>query len=304
VPSWIEIDKEVRSAPSALDAVRQKYLRRLHKLTGRNVLAYYSGWLQKPDAPFYWTSVGDDDKNGFMAALHGLDRGKGLDLILHTPGGDVAATESLVEYLHQMFPRGGAGLRAIVPQLAMSAGTMIALGCEVIVLGKHSSLGPIDPQVGGRPAGAFIEEFDRAHEECRDDPARLALWQLIISKYPPAFLFECEKALEWSRAMVRDWLAARMFHAEPQAADLAEQVTAALVDHSRTLSHARHIGLAALQEMGLAVVALEADDRLQEAVLSVHHAMVQTLGSTGAAKIVENHLGVATITMLHSTVNR
>jgi len=39
-----------------------------------------------------------------MSACNGLeDRSKGLDLILHTPGGDIAATESLVDYLHKMF---------------------------------------------------------------------------------------------------------------------------------------------------------------------------------------------------------
>ena len=38
------------------------------------------------------TEVNDADKNGFMTAVHGLDRSKGLDLLLHTPGGGTAAT--------------------------------------------------------------------------------------------------------------------------------------------------------------------------------------------------------------------
>jgi ClpP class serine protease len=84
-----------------------------------------------------------------MNFIHGLDRTKGLDLILHTPGGDVAATESIIEYLRQMF---GNNVRAIVPQMAMSAGTMIACSCKSIVMGKQSNIGPIDPQLGGIPA--------------------------------------------------------------------------------------------------------------------------------------------------------
>jgi ClpP class serine protease len=75
-----------------------------------------------------------------------MDRSKGLDLILHTPGGDMAATESLVDYLRQMF---GKDIRAIVPQIAMSGGTMIALAWKEILMGKHSNLGPIDPQFSG-----------------------------------------------------------------------------------------------------------------------------------------------------------
>lgn len=73
-----------------------------------------------------------------MTVIHQLDRNKGLDLILHTPGGDTAATESIVDYLHNMF---GNNIRAIVPQLAMSAGTMIACSCKEIIMGLQSSLG-------------------------------------------------------------------------------------------------------------------------------------------------------------------
>lgn len=53
-----------------------------------------------------------------MATIHTLDRSKGLDLILHTPGGDIAATESIVHYIRQMF---GLDVRAIIPQIAMFA---------------------------------------------------------------------------------------------------------------------------------------------------------------------------------------
>ncbi len=63
------------------------------------------------------------DKNGFMTAINGIDTSKGLDLILHTPGGDTAATESIVDYLWSKF---NGDVRCFVPQMAMSAGTMIA----------------------------------------------------------------------------------------------------------------------------------------------------------------------------------
>ncbi|TKA88988.1 S49 family peptidase, partial [Halopseudomonas bauzanensis] len=68
-----------------VDDVRHKYLKQLHQKTGRNVIAYYSGFA-KPGYAF--SQVNDDDKNGFMNAVHGLDRTLGLDLLLHTPGGD------------------------------------------------------------------------------------------------------------------------------------------------------------------------------------------------------------------------
>ena len=113
-------------------------------------------------------------------------------MILHTPGGEVAATESLIDYLKAMF---GDNIRAIVPQLAMSAGTMIACSCKEIVMGKHSSLGPVDPQFRGTPAHGIKEEFERAYKEIKIDQAKITVWQPILAKYPPAFVCECEKAI-------------------------------------------------------------------------------------------------------------
>ena len=89
--SWQEIQQEIAKETSAspFDRVRRKYLKEIGEKTGRNVIAYYSGWLQKPNMPIAdIVSINDDDKNGFMAAVHELDREKGLDLMLHTPGGN------------------------------------------------------------------------------------------------------------------------------------------------------------------------------------------------------------------------
>ena len=164
MPSWNEVLTELQSCNrvDALDYVRRKYLDQLHKNTGRNIIAYYSGWLQKPRIGN--ADICDDDKNGLMATIHKLDRSKGLDLILHTPGGDIAATESLVDYLRKMF---GKDIRAIIPQIAMSAGTMIACSCREIIMGKQSNLGPIDPQFNGIPAHGVLEEFKRALKEVK-----------------------------------------------------------------------------------------------------------------------------------------
>lgn len=152
MPNWNEILNEIEATGSTHAVVRRRYLRALHELTGRNAIVYYSGWLQKPNLP--GVEINDADKNGFMSVIYQLDRDKGLDLVLHTPGGDTAATESLVDYLHLMFT----DIRAIVPQLALSAGTMVACACREI-MGKHSSLGPIDPQISGIPAHGILEEF-------------------------------------------------------------------------------------------------------------------------------------------------
>jgi hypothetical protein len=298
MPSWNEVLAEIQHSHGELskynqnngplDVVRKRYVEKLTKRTGRNTICYYSGWLQKPGIAK--TSISDDDKNAFMAAIHNLDRGMGLDLILHTPGGDIAATESLVYYLRQMF---GTNMRAIVPQIAMSAGTMIACACKEIVMGKQSNIGPIDPQVNGMPAHGVIAEFDRARSEVASDPRSAVIWQQIISKYHPTFLQSCEQAIELSKSLVEQWLASGMFLGEQNASDSAQKIVSGLNNFVETKTHSRHIHMDVARDLGLKVFALEDDPELQDLVLTVHHAYQHTLANSPVLKIVENNLGQA-----------
>ncbi len=290
MPSWHQLLEEIKVKGSTFDVVRRTYLKRLQRITGRNVVLYYSGWLQKPG--ILGMQVNDADKNGFMTVIHGLDRSKGLDLILHTPGGETAATESIVDYLYSMF---GTNIRAFVPQLAMSAGTMIACACEEIVMGKQSSLGPIDPQFGTLPAHGVVEEFKRAAKEISENPQKIPLWQPIIAKYHPTLIGECEKAIQWSNDMVKEWLARGMLKNYDDPKTKAKEIATELIDHALMKSHARHLSAEKCKSIGLKISMLEENQRLQDAVLSVHHACVHTLSSTTAFKLIENHKGVAFI---------
>ncbi len=164
-----------------INVVKTRYMLALSKHTGRNVIAYYSGFLSKPGIS--GTEINDEDKNGFMMAIHKLHRENGLDLILHTPGERDCPTQSIVDYLHKMFRvkrNDPPDIRAIVPQIAMSAGTMMACSCREIFMGKHSNLGPIDPQLRGIPAYGVLKEFERACKEVKADASKIPLWQSII----------------------------------------------------------------------------------------------------------------------------
>lgn len=297
MPNWNtvlqQIGKKQLEGHQSVDIIRRSYLSRLHKYTNRNVIAYYSGWLSKPNQ-IPNLDIGDEDKNGFMSAIHQLDRKLGLDLILHTPGGNIAATESLVEYLWEMFDK---DIRVIVPQLAMSCGTMIACASKTIIMGKQSSLGPIDPQFGGIAAQAVLDEFQMAIKNIELNPASAPLWQAIVSKYHPTFLLECMQAIEWSREMVKSWLQQNMFANEADPAAKAKTTIDTLSDHAGTKTHSRHLSATLCKSIGLNIQALEDDPKLQDLVLTVHHAFMHTFGLTGAIKIIENHKGTAIVLM-------
>lgn len=266
--------------------LRRKYLKQLSEITGRNVISYYSGWLQKPHPKVEsFVVINDQDKNGFMSAIHGLSREKGLDLILHTPGGEIAATESLIDYLKQMF---GTNIRAIIPQLAMSGGTMIACACSSIVMGKQSSLGPVDPQIGGLAAHAVIEEFQKASDAITADPKNIPIWQPMLEKYPPTFIGECQKAIDWSLEMVRCLLLDGMLKGDKDALAKVEKIVKELGDHGVTKTHSRHLSVSKCIEIGLKIEKMEDNQKLQDAILSVHHATMLTLSDTPAVKIIEN----------------
>ncbi|TKA93721.1 SDH family Clp fold serine proteinase, partial [Halopseudomonas bauzanensis] len=242
---------------------------------------------------YAFSQVNDDDKNGFMNAVHGLDRTLGLDLLLHTPGGDISAAESIVHYLRQMF---GTNIRAIIPQIAMSAGTMISCACKEIVMGKQSNIGPFDPQFNGIPAYGVLEEFESALAAVKADQLSLPIWQIIVSKYHPSFIGECQKAIQLADEIVRSWLLTGMFKDDgDESLNTVNQIVQALNDHAGTKTHSRHLHMDDAEAFGLKVVRLEDDAALQDLVLTVHHSYMHTFANTQAGKIIENHSGSAIV---------
>ena len=302
MPIWSEIlaelaDTQVQGRAPDFDSVRRRYLAELYRHSRRNSILYATGWLQRDEVPPATVSINDEDMQAFMEVSHGLE-GDGLDLILHSPGGSPEAAEAIVSYLRSRFSH----IRIIVPQLAMSAATMIACAADEIVLGKHSFLGPIDPQLllptslGVRvvPAQAVLDQFDQAQRECAD-PAKLSAWLPMLSQYGPDLLVQCESALGMSRDLVKTWLETYMFSEIDDRSERAEEVAEWLAGHDNFKSHSRHIPRTEVEERGLAVSRLEDDQVLQDLALSVFHATTHTFSSTPAAKIVENHTGRAFI---------
>ena len=227
-----------------------------------------------------------------MEAVSNIEE-RELDLILHSPGGSAEAAESIVEYLRQRFDH----IRVIIPVSAMSAATMIALSANEIVMGQHSQLGPIDPQFiistpeGPRsaPAQAILKQFELAKQECRQ-PQNLAAWMPILRTYAPGLLTQCEDSRKLASDMVAGWLS-RYMH--PKDEDKAAKIANWFADYESFHSHGRRVGRDKARSVEVKITDLEYDPKLQDAVLSVHHATMHTFSSTPAAKIIENHHGRA-----------
>ena len=259
---------------------KSEFLRDLSALTSRNTIVYFSSWLHKKHEN---ANINDNDMNAFMECVHKLDQSKGLDLILHTPGGDLAATEQLINYLKSVF---NGDVRAIIPQMAMSAGSMIAVSCKSIVMGKQSCLGPFDPQLNGVPCQSVIREFQRAVEDIEKSPSSLGLWQTIISKLNPTFLELCLQANQLSNELTDLILADKGLDENAKA-----KIKQVFVNNSESKTHSRHISRDKCKEAGLNIENLEDSQQIQDLVLGIHHCCMILGENTNIIKSVENNIG-------------
>jgi len=183
-------------------------------------------------------------------------------------------------------------IRAVIPQIAMSAGTVMACCCKEIVMGQQSNLGPIDPQMRGIPCHGAVQEFRRAVREVKRDPSKIVIWQQIIGQYRPTFLGQCENAIKWSNDFVRQQLESKMFSGDKDRKRKAAKITRALSNYPLNKSHERHFGMEECTKIGLVVKELESDATLQDLVLTVHHCYMHLLSNTAMFKIIENQNGV------------
>lgn len=300
MPSWGELLDELQPHKNengeetpglTVDELRKKYIKLLSQQTGRNVIAYYSGWLKPGKTQNI--DINDSDITGVMNSIKGLDCSKGLDLILHTPGGNPTATEGIVKYLHSKFNN----VRVIIPQMAMSAGTMLACSASEIVMGKHSCLGPIDPQYGGIPAYNIITEFREAKTDLDNNAASKSYWDMQLKKYPAAFFYTVLDSIRLSSVLATEWLTNYMFADEENGTAKKKKIAKIVAKlNANNKSHSRHFTFDFCKDLGLKVTALEDDQNLQEAVLSVHHSFIITMDATAATKLIENQNGSRYIT--------
>lgn len=297
MPTQDEIHRELAQVQAAAqDNLRRRYIRQLSEHTKRNTIVYASAFTSNklPGAPSLAVSITLQDLQGFMSALHGM-KGNDLDLVLHSPGGSLEAADQIVQYLRQKFTH----IRAIVPQNAMSAATMLACACDEILMGKHSALGPIDPQIAVpttagafiAPAHAILADFRAAADEIKADPRSAPMWIGKLNSYPIGFLTKCQDTIALAENKVAEWLASYMLREQHDADAKARKIAQWLGDAANHKTHARPIMAKQAAEIGLSISRLEDNQALQEHVLSVFHAVNLTFETTNCVKMVENQNG-------------
>lgn len=301
MPNWSTLlneFKENKSGPAKSSWLNTRLNAELRKIASRrntNVIVYASAFLQKPRASIFSTSINREDINGFMATVSGLDFSKGLTLVLHTPGGDMPSTETIVDYLRSKFDY----METIVPAYAMSGGTMIALNSEKIIMGRQSQLGPIDAQLmlasGYVPASSVLRQFAQAKQEIDDDRIAAIPWSPILQTMGPALLQRAQDALELGEQIARNGLKRYMFKGRDRddAVHKAQRVAQYFNSTPVHLDHGRRIGIDECIATGLNVELLENNQDFQDEVLTTYHLLTILFEQSSTLKDMRNHNGLA-----------
>jgi ClpP class serine protease len=175
--------------------------------------------------PFY-RFIDIDDSEAVLRAIRLTPDETPIDLILHTPGGLVLASEQIASAL-RAHP---AKVTVLVPHYAMSGGTLLAMAADEILMDAAAVLGPVDPQLGDLPAASLVRVTEKKPIERIDDRT------LVMADV-------AEKAVRHMKEVVRVLLADRL---GPKKADsLAEELAGGHYTHDDpiTVDEARELGL-------------------------------------------------------------
>jgi ClpP class serine protease len=215
------------------DKHRRDLIRRLEHARGSRVitLIHRQETVSLLGLPF-GRYIDIDDSEQLLRAIRMTPPDMAIDLILHTPGGLVLASDQIAYALR----RHGGKITVVVPHYAMSGGTLVALAADEILMDPDAVLGPVDPQLGSLPRGSWpaasiLKALEQDNPN-RDDET------LILGDV-------ARKAIDQVRATVRELLDGRIPDAE------ADRLAALLSEGRWT--HDYPIRLEEAKELGLPV---------------------------------------------------
>ena len=206
---------------------RVRAIEALEKARGTRVIALIHrqetvGFLGVPLFRF----IDIEDSEAVLRAIRLTPDDRPIDILLHTPGGLVLASEQIA-YALRAHP---AKVTVLVPHYAMSGGTLVALAADEIRLDAAAVLGPVDPQLGDLPAASILRVVELKQIEHLDDRT------LIMADV-------AEKALRHMKQVVVTLVGDRM---EKKAAEsLSQELAGGNYTHDDpiTLTEARALGL-------------------------------------------------------------
>ena len=220
-----------------------------------------------------------------------------IDIILETPGGSGETAEDIVKLLREKYQQVG----VIVPGMAKSAGTLIAMAADEVLMEAMSALGPIDAQISWQgkqfSADALLEGMEKIKKEVIATGTLNRAYVPILQNISPGELQNAENALD-ARDLVADWLCSYKFkdwhtHSSTkkqvtadERKERAQQIADQFRDHSRWKTHGRSLKIDDLRQMKLYVTDYSSTPELANAIRR-YYTLLQMTFATNIYKIFE-----------------
>lgn len=228
---------------------------------------------------------------------------KRLIFFLNSPGGSAETVEKIVEVIRFHFEE----VFFVVPDMAMSAGTILCMSGNRIYMDYSASLGPIDPQVfNGQqwvPALGYLDKVDQLLEKARANQLTNAEF-LILQSLDLAMLSRYEQARDLTVTLLKKWLVEHKFRdwtthgtdlskkgrsvTTEEKQERAEEIARSLGNNKLWHSHGRMIGPGTLNELRLQIDDYSTDDKLCPLVRAYNDLLTEFIAKNGSRQFLHS----------------
>lgn len=266
-------------------ALKKETMLRMEQITGRPIICYAAKTRNIPSGAI--TYIEDGDLPGWDDLVSTVES-KAVDVFLISNGGSAEATERIVELLRGQFE----SVRFIIPHNAYSAATLLCFSGDEILMGTTSTLGPIDPQINGRPARAIIRGVEKVDQKLKEEgPESLPAYLPLLSQYTLDLLEICMSSQELAEELAKDFLSDYMLRdSSPEKVKTCVQYFSNYDLHH---SHSRGIYRRKAREQGLKITDIEENKQFADLVKSLYNQFDLWFDRTPFVKMFENASGVS-----------
>jgi len=225
-------------------------------------------------------------------------RTKRLAMVLQTSGGYIETAERIANTLRRYY----SWIAFMVPNYAMSAGTVLAMAGDEIWMTYFSTLGPIDPQIERRdgkglmPALGYLAKYAELVEKSRKGNLTSVEVAFFVQNFDAAELYSYEQAKQLSIELLKEWLVKYKFknwkttrtHGMQVTArmrrDRAEEIGTMLSKTDEWFSHSRGISMQVLRrKLKLEIEDIDSHLEVRDALRNYYDLLENYLGTIGAS---------------------
>lgn len=259
----------------------EQELKRLIKIYNEkrntNLIIYASSF--NPNLP---SALEQKDFYYLKDLLDGIPKGENLDVYIETPGGSGTTAEEIVRYIHSEFNK----ISFVICGEAKSAGTIMAMSADEILMTKTGSLGPIDAQMisnrGVISAYDYIEWVNSKRKDAEKDGRLNPADAMIIAQITPGELNGVVHQLKYAEDLVKEWLYKYKFKnwnktetrglvvTPTMKKRKASSIARKLSNHRIWRTHGRSLKIEDLESIGLKVTNLDDDRQLGDLVYKIN----------------------------------